>query len=41
VIEVTHEGLVLVEQNPDFTLEEIQAATGAPMIISAALKQMV
>jgi len=41
VIEVTHEGFVLVEQNPDFTLEEIQAATGAPLIISAALKQMV
>ncbi len=41
VIEVTHEGFVLMEQNPDFTLEEIQAATGAPLIISAALKQMV
>ena len=40
VIEVTHEGFVLMEQNPDFTLEEIQAATGAPLIISAALKQM-
>jgi acetate CoA/acetoacetate CoA-transferase beta subunit len=40
VIEVTHEGFVLVEQNPDFTLDEIQAATGAPLIISAALKQM-
>jgi acetate CoA/acetoacetate CoA-transferase beta subunit len=40
VIEVTHEGFVLVEQNPDFSLEEIQAATGAPLIISAALKQM-
>lgn len=40
VIEVTHEGFVLIEQNPDYTLEEIQAATGAPLIISAALKQM-
>ena len=40
VIEVTPEGFVLVEQNPDFTLEEIQAATGAPLIISAALKPM-
>lgn len=40
VIEVTHEGFVLVEQNPDFSLEEIQAATGAPLIISAALKPM-
>jgi len=41
VIEVTHEGFLLVEQNPDFSLEEIQAATGASLIISAALKQMV
>lgn len=40
VIEVTHEGFVLMEQNTDFTLEEIQAATGAPLIISAGLKQM-
>lgn len=40
VIEVTHEGFVLVEQNRDFSLEQIQAATGAPLIISAALKQM-
>ncbi len=40
VIEVTHEGFVLVEQNPDFSLDEIQAATGAPLVISAALKQI-
>jgi len=40
VIEVTHEGFVLVEQNPDYTLDEIKAATGAPLVISAALKQM-
>ena len=40
VIEVTHEGFVLIEQNPDYTLDEIKAATGAPLIISAALKQM-
>jgi len=41
VIEVTHEGFVLIEQNPDYTLDEIKAATGAPLIISSALKQMV
>ena len=41
VIEVTQEGFVLVEQNPDYTLDEIKAATGAPLIISAGLKQMV
>ena len=40
VIEVTHEGFVLIEQNPDYTLDEIKAATGAPLLISAALKQM-
>jgi butyryl-CoA:acetoacetate CoA-transferase beta subunit (EC 2.8.3.9) len=40
VIEVTHEGFVLVEQNPDYTLDEIKAATGAPLVISAALKQI-
>ncbi len=40
VIEVTHEGFVLIEQNPEYTLDEIEAATGAPLIISAALKQM-
>ena len=40
VIEVTHEGFVLIEQNPDYTLDEIKAATGAPLIISAALKLM-
>lgn len=41
VIEVKHEGFVLIEQNPDYTLDEIKAATGAPLIISSALKQMV
>ena len=41
VIEVTHGGFVLIEQNPDYTLDEIKAATGAPLIISSALKQMV
>ena len=40
VIEVTHEGFVLIEQNPEYTLDEIEAATGAPLIISAALKLM-
>ena len=40
VIEVTHEGFVLIEQNPEYTLDEIEAATGAPLIISAALKKM-
>jgi len=41
VIEVTHEGFVLIEQNPDYTLDEIKAATGAELIISMDLKPMV
>lgn len=40
VIEVTYEGFVLTEYNPYFPIEEIKAATGAPLIISSALKQM-
>lgn len=40
VIEVTHEGFVLIEQNPDYTLDEIKAATAAPLLISATLKPM-
>lgn len=40
VIEVTPEGLVLKEYNPEFTVEEIQAATEAPLIISPDLKPM-
>lgn len=40
VIEVTPEGFVLIEQNPDYTLDEIKGATAAPLIISTALKQM-
>jgi acetate CoA/acetoacetate CoA-transferase beta subunit len=41
VIQVTPEGLVLTEYNPEFTVEEIQAATDAPLIISPELKSMV
>lgn len=38
VIEVTPDGLVLKEYNPEFTVEEIQAATEAPLIIADDLK---
>ncbi len=38
VIEVTPDGLVLTEYNPEFTVEEIQAATEAELIISPDLK---
>lgn len=40
VIEVTPEGLTLVEYNPEFTVEDIQAATAAPLIVSPNLKPM-
>ena len=40
VMEVTDKGLVLTEYNPEFTLEQIQAATEATLIISPELKTM-
>lgn len=41
VMDVTPEGIVLREYNPEFTVEEIQAATEAKLIISDDLKPMV
>lgn len=41
VIDVTPEGLVLKEYNPEFTVEEIQAATEATLIIADDLKPMI
>ena len=41
VIEVTDKGLVLTEYNPEFTVEQIQAATEATLIISPDLKSMI
>ncbi|MCQ4923176.1 CoA transferase subunit B [Tissierella carlieri] len=40
VIEVTKKGLVLKEINPEFTVEEVQAATEAKLIISENLIKM-
>lgn len=40
VIEVTPEGLVLTEINPEFTVDEVIAATEATLIISKDLKPM-
>lgn len=37
---VTDEGIVLEELHPDFSLEEIQAATGCKLIVSENLKTM-
>lgn len=40
VIEVTPNGFMLTEYNPEYTVEQIQAATGAELIISPNLKPM-
>ncbi|NLK43742.1 MAG: CoA transferase subunit B [Tissierellia bacterium] len=40
VIEVTDKGLVLKEINPEYTIEEVQAATEAELIIDENLKKM-
>ena len=39
-MEVTKEGIVLREINPEFTVEEVQAATEATLIIPEDMKQM-
>ena len=41
VIEVTPKGLVLKEVHPDFSVEQVQDATGAALNISPDLKSMV
>ena len=40
VMEVTPQGIVLTEINPEFTVEQVQAATEATLIISPTLKKM-
>ncbi|MEA4811653.1 MAG: 3-oxoacid CoA-transferase subunit B [Anaerolineaceae bacterium] len=40
VIEVTPDGFLLVEQNPEFTLEQIKESTAADLRVSENLKQM-
>jgi len=40
VINVTDKGLELVEINPEFTVEQVQAATEATLIVSPDLKNM-
>ncbi len=40
VMEVTPDGILLKEIHPEFTVEEVQAATEATLIISPDLKQM-
>lgn len=41
VMTVTPEGLLLTEYNPEYTVEQIQEATGTKLIISPDLKPMV
>lgn len=38
VMEVTQDGLILKEINPEYTPEQVQAATGCPLMISPELK---
>jgi acetate CoA/acetoacetate CoA-transferase beta subunit len=40
VMEVTEAGIVLKEINPEFTVEDVQNATGAALIIAEDLKEM-
>ncbi|QIB68961.1 3-oxoacid CoA-transferase subunit B [Aminipila butyrica] len=40
VMEVTDKGIVLTELHPDFTVDEVQAATGCKLLISPGLKDM-
>ena len=40
VMEVTDKGIVLTEIYPEFTVEDVQAATEATLIISPNLKPM-
>lgn len=40
VMKVTPEGLELTEINPEFSVEDVQAATGAKLIVSPSLKPM-
>ena len=41
VMEITPEGIVLTEIHPEFTVEDVQAATEATLIISPNFKSMV
>ena len=40
VMEITDEGVVLTELSPDFTVDDVKAATGCSLIISPGLKEM-
>ena len=41
VLEVTDKGLVMTEINPEFTVEDVKAATACPIIVAEDLKSMI
>ena len=41
VMEITPEGILLTEIHPDYTVEQVQEATGPKLIIGPALKTMI
>lgn len=41
VLEVTDKGLVMTEINPEFTVDDVKAATAAPITVAADLKNMI
>jgi acetate CoA/acetoacetate CoA-transferase beta subunit len=40
VLEITEEGFLLIEINPDYTVEQVREATGAEIRVSGSLKDM-
>ena len=40
VMKITEDGIKLIEINPEFTVEEVQAATEAKLIVSDDLEEM-
>ena len=41
VLEVTPDGLLMTEINPEFTVEDVKAATAAPVAVAENLKSMI
>ena len=41
VLEVTPDGLLMTEINPEFTVDQVKAATAAPITVSGNLKSMI
>ena len=41
VLEVTPDGLLMTEINPEFTVEDVKAATAAPFAVAENLKSMI